>query len=109
MEISLVALSLVMALAYANGTNDVSKAIATLVGSGVTDYRTAIIWGTIWTMAGAGLSGNINWEFTVCPNTQFSLVIYNLGGVNCSSYTMLVYGAMASAQMKGFGDMCVTP
>ena len=56
MEISPLALLLVMALAYANGTNDVSKAIATLVGSGVTNYRTAIIWGTIWTVAGAGLS-----------------------------------------------------
>ena len=56
MELSLLALLLVMALAYANGTNDVSKAIATLVGSGVTDYRTAIIWGTAWTVAGAGLS-----------------------------------------------------
>ncbi len=50
------ALLLVMALAYANGPNDVSKAIATLVGSGVTNYRTAIIWGTAWTVAGAGLS-----------------------------------------------------
>ncbi len=56
MELSLLALLLVMAMAYANGTNDVSKAIATLVGSGVTDYRTAIIWGTAWTVAGAGLS-----------------------------------------------------
>jgi len=56
MEFSFLALLLVMALAYANGTNDVSKAIATLVGSGVTNYRTAIIWGTIWTVAGAGLS-----------------------------------------------------
>lgn len=56
MELSLLALLLVMALAYANGANDVSKAIATLVGSGVTNYRTAIIWGTIWTVAGAGLS-----------------------------------------------------
>jgi PiT family inorganic phosphate transporter len=55
-EFSLLALLLVMALAYANGTNDVSKAIATLVGSGVTNYRTAIIWGTAWTVAGAGLS-----------------------------------------------------
>jgi len=54
MDLSLFAL--VLALAYANGTNDVSKAIATLVGSGVTNYRTAIIWGTIWTLAGAGLS-----------------------------------------------------
>ena len=47
---------LVLALAFANGTNDVSKAIATLVGSGVTNYRTAIWWGTLWTVAGAGAS-----------------------------------------------------
>ncbi|MEK6604024.1 MAG: inorganic phosphate transporter, partial [Nitrospirota bacterium] len=45
-----------MAMAYANGANDVSKAIATLVGSGVTNYRTAIIWGTAWTVAGVCLS-----------------------------------------------------
>jgi PiT family inorganic phosphate transporter len=56
MEFSLTALVLVMALAYANGTNDVSKAIATLVGGGVTGYRTAIIWGAAWTAAGAWLS-----------------------------------------------------
>ena len=49
--------ALVLALAYANGTNDVSKAIATLVGSGVTNYRTAILWGTIWTTVGAAASG----------------------------------------------------
>lgn len=52
-------LVLVLALAFANGTNDVSKAIATLVGSGVTHYQTAIIWGTVWTVVGAGLSGVI--------------------------------------------------
>src|SRR3989442_11152254 len=57
MESSLFALLLVLALAYANGTNDVSKAIATLVGSGVTNYRTAVIWGTIWTTVGAAASG----------------------------------------------------
>ncbi len=53
------AFALVLALAFANGTNDVSKAIATLVGSGVTDYRTALAWGTIWTVLGAGLSAFI--------------------------------------------------
>lgn len=47
---------LIVALAYANGTNDVSKAIATLVGSGVTNYRMAILWGTAWTVVGAGIS-----------------------------------------------------
>src|SRR2546428_10447535 len=56
MEYSLFALLLVLALAYANGTNDVSKAIATLVGSGIANYRTAIIWGTIWTTVGAAVS-----------------------------------------------------
>jgi PiT family inorganic phosphate transporter len=55
MDVSLIAL--VLALAYANGTNDVSKAIATLVGSGVTNYRTAILWGTVWTALGAAVSG----------------------------------------------------
>ncbi len=43
-------------LAYVNGANDVSKGIATLVGSGVTDYRRAIYWGALWTAAG-GLAG----------------------------------------------------
>jgi PiT family inorganic phosphate transporter len=45
-------------LAYANGANDVSKGIATLVGSGVTDYRRTIAWGTVWTGAG-GLLGAV--------------------------------------------------
>ena len=56
MEISLLAFSLAFALAFANGANDVSKAIATLVGSGVTDYRSAIAWGTVWTMIGAAVA-----------------------------------------------------
>lgn len=40
-------------LAYANGANDVSKAIATLAGSGGANYRRAIAWGTVYTVAGA--------------------------------------------------------
>ncbi len=39
-------------VAYANGANDVSKGVATLVGSGVSDYRKAIHWGTAWTAVG---------------------------------------------------------
>lgn len=57
MDLSILAFVLVLLLAFANGANDVSKAIATLVGSGVTDYRTAILWGTVWTAIGVGLSG----------------------------------------------------
>lgn len=50
---------LILVLAFANGTNDVSKAIATLVGSGVTNYRTAIAWGTFWTMTGAAVAASV--------------------------------------------------
>jgi PiT family inorganic phosphate transporter len=46
-----------VALAAANGANDVSKGVATLAGSGVTRYRTAIIWGAATTLAGALVSG----------------------------------------------------
>jgi len=48
---------LTMALAAANGANDVSKGVATLAGSGVARYRTAILWGAAATLAGALVSG----------------------------------------------------
>ena len=41
-------------LAFANGGNDVSKGVATLVGSGRASYRRAIAWGTLWTAVGGG-------------------------------------------------------
>lgn len=41
-----------VAIAYVNGANDVSKGIATLAGSGVTNLRRAILWGTLWTGVG---------------------------------------------------------
>ncbi|MCI0344600.1 MAG: hypothetical protein L0221_04025 [Chloroflexi bacterium] len=39
-------------IAYWNGANDVSNGIATLVGSGVTDYRRAIVCGALCTGLG---------------------------------------------------------
>jgi PiT family inorganic phosphate transporter len=54
----LIVLLLAAVVAYANGSNDVSKGIATLVGSGITDCRRAILWGTLWTGLG-GLAGAI--------------------------------------------------
>jgi PiT family inorganic phosphate transporter len=44
---------LVIMLSFANEASDVSKGIAALVGSGITNYKRAILWGTIWTIAGA--------------------------------------------------------
>ncbi len=43
-------------LSFANGSNDVSKGISTLVGSRITGYRSAIIWGTACTATGATVS-----------------------------------------------------
>jgi len=40
-------------VAYANGANDNFKGVATLFGSGTTDYRKALIWATITTFAGS--------------------------------------------------------
>ncbi|MBF6989456.1 inorganic phosphate transporter [Cupriavidus sp. IK-TO18] len=51
MTITLIA-AVVLLLAWANGANDVSKGIASLVGGGVTQARRALWWGTLWTVMG---------------------------------------------------------
>jgi hypothetical protein len=51
-----IGLALLALVAYANGANDISKAIATLVGSGVADVRMATAWGTAATGLGASIS-----------------------------------------------------
>ena len=43
-------------LAYTNGANDISKSVATLVGSGVTNHTRAVQWGAIWTALGAAIA-----------------------------------------------------
>lgn len=55
---SLLVLATGALLGYVNGANDVGKGIATLVGSGATDYRRAIAWGAAWTAIG-GLLGAV--------------------------------------------------
>src|SRR5262249_15127891 len=40
-------------VAYANGANDNFKGVATLFGSGTTDYRKALTWATIATFGGS--------------------------------------------------------
>ena len=50
-------------LAYANGANDTFKGVATLFGSRTTDYRKALWWATLTTLAGScaavALSGGL--------------------------------------------------
>jgi PiT family inorganic phosphate transporter len=48
-----IALGCALLLTYGNGANDNFKGVATLYGSGTTDYRKALIWATLTTFAGA--------------------------------------------------------
>ena len=43
----------VVCLAYANGANDNFKGVATLFGSGTTNYRWALTWATLATLLGS--------------------------------------------------------
>ena len=40
-------------VAYTNGANDNFKGVATLFGSGTSDYRKALAWATVTTLAGS--------------------------------------------------------
>lgn len=46
----------VILLAYSNGANDNFKGVATLFGSGTTNYRRALVWATVTTFAGSLLA-----------------------------------------------------
>ena len=46
-------LSAMLFLAYSNGANDNFKGVATLFGSGASDYRRALLWATAATLAGS--------------------------------------------------------
>lgn len=67
------AAGLLFLLCFANGANDVSKAIATLAGAGLTSVRGAIAWGTLWTVAGA-LAGLL-WGGAMIKNISSSIYV----------------------------------
>jgi len=63
---TILALLLLFGIAYANGSNDISKTIATLAGAGVTSVKHAILWGCFWMVMG-GLSG-VYWGVEIIKN-----------------------------------------
>lgn len=62
-------------IAYVNGANDVSKGIATLAGSGVTSYRRAIFWGSLWT----GIGGLAAFSLAKALLTTFGKGVFAAG------------------------------
>jgi inorganic phosphate transporter, PiT family len=62
-------------IAYVNGANDVSKGIATLAGSGVTNYRRAILWGSLWT----GIGGLAAFSLAKALLTTFGRGVFAAG------------------------------
>ncbi|PJB73584.1 MAG: hypothetical protein CO093_00375, partial [Alphaproteobacteria bacterium CG_4_9_14_3_um_filter_47_13] len=67
------AIGLLFFLCFANGANDVSKAIATLAGAGLASVKGAIAWGTLWTVAGA-LAGLL-WGGAMIKNISSSIYV----------------------------------
>lgn len=63
-------------LAYSNGANDNFKGVATLFGSGITNYKKAINWATITTFSGAVAAIFLAEEFTLPIAAIISAIIY---------------------------------
>jgi len=80
LTIPVLTIAAVIALAFANGANDVSKGIATLAGSRRATYRQALAWGTLWTAAGA-----------------FAAVTISVGLVKVFTSSLVVDGVLAQS------------
>lgn len=83
-------LALLAALGFANGANDVSKAVASLAGAGIASLRGAVLWGTVWTAAG-GLAGTY-WGLALVENLSSSVYAETVPGAT-SLPMMLAVGA----------------
>src|SRR5205809_656119 len=64
--LTIIVLIAIFVLAYANGANDNFKGVATLFGSGTTNYRRALVWATLATFLGSVTA--IVWSQTLLKN-----------------------------------------
>jgi len=88
-------------VSFANGANDVSKSIATLVGSGIANYGRAIAWGTLWTAFGAAVAafvthamlrtfGSISRSSTIHPfSTAIAAIVGTVLWIAVATYASL--------------------
>lgn len=87
----IVLLVLVALLAFANGANDNSKGVATLVGFGSARPREALAWATVTTAAGSAVS------FWLAGGLikSFSTGLFAAGTLEMSFFVAVVVGAFA--------------
>ncbi len=85
-------LGLLFFLGFANGTNDVSKGIATLSGSGLATPGRAMVWGTGWTVLGS-----------LCGIVWGSSVLHTIIGSAPSGEATLPEGARLSLMVSTAG------
>ena len=124
----LLAIGLGAFLAYVNGSNDVSKGIATLVGSGTTSYRRALAWGTFCTglgaLAGTRLAGSMvqtfgNGLFVSGTTPTFAAAIAIISGASVwvllatrtglpVSTTHAIVGSLAGVALVAYGPHAVS-
>jgi inorganic phosphate transporter, PiT family len=101
-------------LAYANGANDNFKGFATVYGSGVASFRTALLWATVATVAGslaalwlaqglvagfsgrglvpASLAGTMPFLFAVAAGAGFTVLLATFLGMPISTTHALIGG-----------------
>lgn len=84
-------------LAYANGSNDNFKGVATLFGSGTASYRGALTWATVTTFAGSlaavTLAGGLVIAFSgkgLVPDTVIGAPAFALGVASAAGITVIL-------------------
>ncbi len=89
---AVIAIGVGVILAAANGSNDLSKGVASLAGAGLADYRKALAWGTIWSLAG-GIAAAI--AGTEMVNTFLQAFVSSSGASGFSYGVAILLGASA--------------
>ncbi|MGE0268934.1 MAG: anion permease [Candidatus Omnitrophota bacterium] len=124
MEWTLFIILATLFLAYTNGANDNFKGVATLFGSGTTDYRKALVWATVTTFSGSvmafffaeklvktfsgkglvpdGLIGTPEFLLAVALGASTTVLVATLTGIPIST-THSLTGALAGAGLVAIG------
>jgi len=124
MEWTILIILATLFVAYTNGANDNFKGVATLFGSGTTDYQKALAWATVTTLAGSlaafffatklvktfsgkglvpdGLIGTPEFLLAVALGASATVLLATLTGIPIST-THSLTGALVGAGLVAIG------